>query len=93
MARFVELPSVSERGSTIWVNPDHIVAVEDSHQEGKCWLMSEQGCRFHVDLSQVAAVACLHELDDEVQDVEAPAVQWLDDEVDLRDSVRENLNR
>ena len=81
MTRFVELPIVSERGSVVWVNPDHVVAVEASHQDGKCWLVTEQGSRTHVDLSQEAVVACFHELDDEFQFV------------DVRDSVRENLTR
>ena len=92
MTRFVELPIVSERGSVIWVNPDHVVAVEASHQDGTCWLMTEMGSRTHVDLSQEAVVECLRNQEylDGYQDGWTAA----DGEaIDLRGSVRENLIR
>ena len=84
MTRFVELPTVSERGSVVWINPDHVVSVEASHQEGRCWLLSEMGCRTHIALSQDAVVECL---------VNQASLPPMPDEVDLRDSVRENLTR
>ena len=93
MTRFVELPIVSERGSVIWINPDHVVAVEASHQDGKCWLMTEQGSRTHVDLSQEGAVECLRSDRVYLNGYHDPWDGPDGDAIDLRDSVRGNLTR
>lgn len=92
MTRFVELPTVSERGSTVWINPDHVVAVEAHYTEGTCWLMTEMGGRTHIALSQGATVECLDDYWAEHPDGEVLDLRPNDGPA-LRDSVRENLNR
>lgn len=81
MARFVELEQ--ESGETVWVNPEHIVAVTPGREEG-CWLLTEMGQRIKVAWKAEAVVGYL-----EYEDDIAP----LDLSDAARAQVRENLNR
>ncbi len=89
MARFVELEQ--ESGETVWVNPEHVVAVTPGREEG-CWLLTEMGQRIKVADSPAEVVAVLSE------------EQWRSNSIAYRgpvdginaetlDLVRENLNR
>lgn len=103
MTRFVELPTVNPKSSPIWVNPDHVVTVSNHYRDAEtCWLATEMGTRHHIALSPDATVECLEDRHQSVRSFVAAYGRLdesetfdvgVDDDVDLRDSVRENLNR